>query len=138
LRIVGERLQGVVRERDTVGRLGGDEFVVVVESRGDGASVHLLADRVGEVLRQPVVLDDGGRVFRGTASVGVAAGRYTVAEALLRDADLALYAAKAAGKDRYVLFDAGTHVDAEAALTHAAEAGPSAAQPGFPERLLDG
>jgi diguanylate cyclase (GGDEF)-like protein len=138
LRIVGERLQGVVRERDTVGRLGGDEFVVLVESRGEGASVHLLADRVGEALRQPVVLDDGGRVFRGTASVGAAVGRYAVAEPLLRDADLALYAAKAAGKDRYVLFDAGAHVGVEAALARSAEAGPSAAPPGFPERLLDG
>jgi diguanylate cyclase (GGDEF)-like protein len=137
LRTVGERLRDVVRERDTVGRLGGDEFVVLVESRTDDA-VLLLADRVGEVLRDPVELDARGGVFAGTASVGVAVGRYTVAEALLRDADLALYAAKAAGKDRYVLFDAGAHVADGGARGPEGDAWPTGAQHGSTARQLDG
>jgi diguanylate cyclase (GGDEF)-like protein len=137
LRTVGERLRDVVRERDTVGRLGGDEFVVLVESRTDDA-VLLLADRVGEVLRDPVELDARGGVFAGTASVGVAVGRYTVAEALLRDADLALYAAKAAGKDRYVLFDAGAHVADVGARGPEGDAWPTGAQHGSTARQLDG
>ena len=48
-----------------------------------------------------------------TASIGLALGQYSSPDELLRDADLALYAAKAEGKDRYVLFDAGLYADAE-------------------------
>ena len=70
------------------------------------ATLNLLADRLTEVLREPVELEDGRKLFSVTASIGVAIGRYETPDALLRDADLALYSAKAAGKDRYALFDA--------------------------------
>ncbi len=113
LRVVGDRLAGAVRGQDTVGRLGGDEFVVLVESPANGASMDQFADRMIDVLRQPVELDDGRRIFSVTASIGLAVGQYGTPEELLRDADLALYAAKAAGKDRYVLFDASMNEDAE-------------------------
>jgi len=116
LRVVGERLQSTVREQDTVGRLGGDEFVLLVESSADGETPDLLADRLTEVLREPVELDDGRTIFSVTASIGVTSGRYATPDALLRDADLALYAAKAAGKDRYALFDASTHAGVEGRL----------------------
>ncbi len=106
LRIVGKRLQGAVREQDTVGRLGGDEFVMLVESTPDEGAFDSLADRLTEVLREPVELDDGRKIFSVTASIGVAVGKHATPDALLRDADLALYAAKAAGKDRYALFEA--------------------------------
>jgi diguanylate cyclase (GGDEF)-like protein len=106
LRIVGQRLQSTVRDQDTVGRLGGDEFVVLVESTAEGGALDVLADRLTEVLREPVELEDGHRIFSITASIGVALGQYATPDDLLRDADLALYAAKAAGKDRYALFDA--------------------------------
>jgi diguanylate cyclase (GGDEF)-like protein len=112
LRIVGERLQSAVREQDTVGRLGGDEFVVLVE-KAEQVTLDLLADRLTEALREPVELDDAGKVFSVTASIGVAFGRYSTPDALLRDADLALYAAKAAGKDRYALFDASINTGLE-------------------------
>jgi diguanylate cyclase (GGDEF)-like protein len=105
LRAVAERLRGAVRDQDTVGRLGGDEFVVLVEVPHGGPSPEQLADRLIEALRHPVELDQGGRVVAVTASVGVAVGRYDEPDQLLRDADLALYAAKAEGRDRYVLFD---------------------------------
>jgi diguanylate cyclase (GGDEF)-like protein len=116
LRITGERLQGVVREQDTVGRLGGDEFVVLVESSAEEAALDVLANRLTEALREPVELGDARKLFSITASVGVAVGRYITPDDLLRDADLALYAAKAAGKDRYALFDAGLHANAEGRL----------------------
>ncbi len=103
LRTVGERLQGAVRGRDTVGRLGGDEFVVLVDGADDEKTLDVLADRLTEVLREPVELDGGGKLFSVTASIGVAFGQYSSPDTLLRDADLALYAAKAAGKDRYAL-----------------------------------
>jgi diguanylate cyclase (GGDEF)-like protein len=116
LRIAGERLQSAVREQDTVGRLGGDEFVVLVEATPDQVAPDVLADRLTETLREPVELGDAGKFFSVTASIGVASGQYATPDDLLRDADLALYAAKAAGKDRYALFDAGLYADAEGRL----------------------
>ena len=116
LRVVGERLQGAAREQDTVGRLGGDEFVVLVELTAGEESLDLLADRLTEALREPVEVDGGRKVFPVTASIGVAVGRYATADAILRDADLALYAAKAAGRDRYALFDASMQTGVEARL----------------------
>ena len=116
LRVVGERLKGAARAHDTVGRLGGDEFVVLAESTAGEESLDLLADRIAEVLREPVEIDGGRKVFPVTASVGVAVGRYATPDAVLRDADLALYAAKAAGRDRYALFDASMQAGVEARL----------------------
>ncbi len=106
LKIVAERLENVVREQDSVGRLGGDEFVILVESAARGARLDSLARRVIEALHKPAELDDFGPGFLVTASIGVAFGRYATAEDMLRDARLALLAAKAAGKDRYTLFNA--------------------------------
>ncbi|MGD0454967.1 MAG: bifunctional diguanylate cyclase/phosphodiesterase [Solirubrobacteraceae bacterium] len=116
LRIAGERLQRAVREQDTVGRLSGDEFVVLVEATPDQVSPDVLADRLTETLREPVELGDAGKSFSVTVSIGVAVGQYATPDDLLRDADLALYAAKAAGKDRYALFDASLYADAEGRL----------------------
>jgi diguanylate cyclase (GGDEF)-like protein len=116
LKVVGSRLQSTVRGQDTVGRLGGDEFVVLLESMVDEAALDLLADRLTEVLRQPIELDDGRKIFSVTASIGVAIGQYSAPDHLLRDADLALYAAKAAGKDRYALFDASMYEGVEGRL----------------------
>jgi len=106
LRIVGERLNDVVRTHDTVGRLGGDEFVVLVESAARGIRLDSLAQRMIAALHQPVELDNFGPSFVLTASIGVAFGRYETYEDMLRDARLALASAKAAGKDRYTLFNA--------------------------------
>ncbi len=106
LRNVAERLEGVVRAGDTVGRLGDDEFVILVESAARGARLDALARRVIESLHKPFELEDFGPNFFMTASIGLAFGRYATPDDLLRDAQLALHAAKAAGKDRYTLFNA--------------------------------
>ncbi len=103
LKIVTQRLEQVIRTGDTVGRLGGDEFVILVESAARGVRLDSLARRVIEALHEPVELEGFGPSFVLTASIGVAFGRYTIPEDLLRDAHLA---AKAAGKDRYTLFNA--------------------------------
>jgi diguanylate cyclase (GGDEF)-like protein len=103
---VGERLQSAVRDQDTVGRLGGDEFIVLVDSSRDDVALESLADRMIQLLRQPIELGGASRSMSVTVSIGLAAGRYETADQLMRDADLALYAAKAAGKNRYTLFDA--------------------------------
>ena len=109
LSTVAERLRGAVRAQDTIGRLGGDEFVVLSELSGGEASLELLAERLSDILRDPVPLAGGAKAISVTASIGVAVGRYASPDTLLRDADLALYTAKAAGKDRHVLYDARMH-----------------------------
>lgn len=106
LKVVAARLQGVVRESDTVGRMGGDEFVVLLDPSSTNVSPELVAERITTVLRQPIDLEDaGGRPVFVTASIGIATGQNTTADDLLRNADLALYEAKAAGKDRFVAFE---------------------------------
>ena len=100
LRQVSERLAGRTRAHDTVGRLGGDEFVVLCpDCDTDGAEA--LAQRFQTSFDRP--FDLGGRVARLTASIGVATaaeGDTGVRSAdLVRDADLAMYAAKAAGRN---------------------------------------
>jgi diguanylate cyclase (GGDEF)-like protein len=102
LRTIGSRLGSVLRDSDTVGRLGGDEFVVLLEPE-DAPSPESVAERILEVLRQPIEMDSG-QVVRLSASIGVAVAQHVSADKLLRDADLALYAAKEAGKNRYVVF----------------------------------
>jgi diguanylate cyclase (GGDEF)-like protein len=104
LRAVGSRLGGLIRDADTVGRLGGDEFVVLLEPGDTRPSPELVAERILELLNQPIELG-GGVEVRLTASVGIAVGGRETTEQLLRDADLALYSAKHAGKNRYVVFE---------------------------------
>ena len=105
LRQVGARLKATLRDNDTVGRIGGDEFVMLIDSIGLDAAPTLVAERILEVLRQPIGLPEDARApILLTASIGIATGRPESAETLLKDADLALYEAKAGGKDKYVTF----------------------------------
>jgi diguanylate cyclase (GGDEF)-like protein len=112
LRTVAERLETTVRAEDTVGRMSGDEFVVLFEANPD-EPIEALAERLNSVLREPILLTPGAAPAQVTASIGIACGRYATADELLRDADMALFQAKAAGKDRYVLFDASTSTSAD-------------------------
>jgi diguanylate cyclase (GGDEF)-like protein len=123
LTVAGSRLLAAVREQDTVGRLGGDEFIVLVEATPEEPTLDVLADRLIETLREPVELGEADKPFTVTASIGVASGLYATPDDLLRDADLALYAAKAAGKDRYALFDAGLYGELEGRLALQADLG---------------
>ncbi len=103
---VADRLANVVRAQDTVGRLGGDRFVVLVESAARGVRLDSLARRVIESMHKPVELPGFGPGFFVTASIGIAYGQYARTEDLLHDAELALQAAKTAGKDGYTVFNA--------------------------------
>jgi len=118
LKIFAQRLAGVVRAEDTVGRFSADKFVVLVESAARGVRLDSLAGRMIEALHKPIELDESGPRFFSTASIGVAFGRYASHEDLFRDAQLALTAAKAAGKDRYTLFNANmrTIIESRAVL----------------------
>jgi diguanylate cyclase (GGDEF)-like protein len=103
------RLGTCVRPADTVARLGGDEFVILLEEIVDDMDASRVAERIHEVLKAPFVLDDH-EVFT-TASIGIAPGspRYRNVQDLLRDADAAMYRAKAMGKSRHEMFDTAMH-----------------------------
>jgi diguanylate cyclase (GGDEF)-like protein/PAS domain S-box-containing protein len=96
------RLRDNVRPGDTLARLGGDEFAVLIEDL-DGRDTGALAERLLDELRQPVRLTS--RDIRCTASIGVANGDDITGEEVLRNADLAMYAAKRQGRNAYALFD---------------------------------
>jgi diguanylate cyclase (GGDEF)-like protein/PAS domain S-box-containing protein len=101
---VGARLAQCMRAGDTVARLGGDEFGILVEKVDDDALALGVAERELQAIRAPLYLD-GHEVFVG-ASIGVAFGRDAEsADDLLRNADVAMYTAKGAGKGRYALFE---------------------------------
>ncbi len=112
LREVAKVLQAVCGETDTLARLGGDEFAIIHTSMQDPRSVAVLADRLVNALSQPFPLASG--TARIGASIGIACapidGRD--ADALMRHADLALYRAKADGRNRFHFFD--TSLDAAA------------------------
>ena len=114
LRQVGARLKTVLRENDTVGRLVGDEFVMLIDSLGLDAAPELVAERILDVLRQPIRLSQSAhQPLLVTASIGIATGRPASAEDLMQDADLALYKAKALGKDGYVKFETAMQTAAQ-------------------------
>ncbi|HET6548202.1 MAG TPA: EAL domain-containing protein [Solirubrobacter sp.] len=110
LRVVAERIAGVLRETDTIGRLGGDEFVVLVEG-----GAETVARRVLTVLREPFDLGTGSPISI-TTSIGIASGDRAAAKDLLRDADIALYEAKGAGRNRYAEFRHEMHIAAHERL----------------------
>lgn len=106
---VAQRLRRVSRRTDTVARLGGDEFAIVVD--GDPQRVLSVAERVLDALRDPVTVE--GHPCWATASIGVRfAVRGQDADLLLRDADTAMYAAKARGRGRYAVYEPGMHTTA--------------------------
>ncbi len=110
LQAVAARLSAALRASDTVGRLGGDEFVILAEGSSLAAGSALVAQRLLDVLAEPFVLDaDRATPRTVTASIGIADGDRPRADDLLRDADIALYRAKAAGRNRYVQFAAEMH-----------------------------
>ena len=101
---VGSRLQSGMREGDTVGRLGGDEYVLLIEGPSLSAGAEVVADRILEALDAPFDVAGSKRPISVSASIGVAVGDRSTPEKLLRDADIALYQAKAAGKRCRVFF----------------------------------
>jgi len=110
---VGDRLKNTLRQADTAARLGGDEFAILLEDGGDGAEAAQVASRILTSLEGPFHLD-GKEMFIG-ASIGIASADHTRStgpegtEELLRNADVAMYMAKEAGKGRYQVFEAAMH-----------------------------
>ena len=90
----------------TIARLGGDEFVVLVDSIRQPIDAAVIADRLLQFCSEPYILC--GQTVRSSASIGIVCSdsRYVNADEMLRDADIAMYQAKARGKAQYVMFDA--------------------------------
>ncbi len=104
LREIGRRLLRAVRDVDTVARLGGDEFVVLLDGIKGPGELDEIADRINDGLSVPLLI--GADHVVPSASVGVLIGEsgYEESEEILRDADIAMYSAKAAGKNRREVF----------------------------------
>ena len=105
LRMVAERLRGLVRETDTIARMGGDEFAIVQAAIAEPADATALAQRIIEALSEPYDID-GQQVVIGT-SVGIAVGPGdgSSPDKLMRNADLALYRAKGDGRGTFRFFE---------------------------------
>jgi diguanylate cyclase (GGDEF)-like protein len=126
---IAQRLTGCLRSSDTVARLGGDEFVILLENGHTTDSVESIILRIFEALK-PAFYPKGYEIYV-TASIGVVrnVASYTQPEEVLRDADIAMYQAKAMGKARFEIFSpdlrtvAITRMELEKELRRALEHG---------------
>ncbi len=111
---VTDRISGLVRQGDLVARLGGDEFAILTDDEPDLHSSRAMAERLVRDLRVPYVI--GEHTITVTASIGIAgavdAGRDALE--LVRNADVAMYMAKANGKAGFAVFDPGMHASIRA------------------------
>lgn len=124
---VGKRVSACLRPGDTVARLGGDEFAVLLEGVLEEADATSVAERMIDLFRQVLTLE--GHEVYVTTSIGIAVsrGRHTRPADVLKEADVALYRAKAAGRSCFVVFDSSMSAgglegpDLEADLRRAVE-----------------
>src|SRR5688572_3328705 len=106
---VSRRLESCLRQGDSLARLGGDEFAILLNELNDEQQANAIAFRIQHALSAPFSI--GGKEVFTSASIGIAFGRtqYENPEEIMRDADTAMYHAKARGKARHELFDADMH-----------------------------
>jgi diguanylate cyclase (GGDEF)-like protein len=106
---VTERISRLVRDTDLMARLGGDEFAILTSDSPDLKRSRAMAERLVTELRAPYLIGD--RTVTVTASIGIASGRDAVdaAAEIVRNADVAMYMAKANGKAGFAVFDPGMH-----------------------------
>jgi len=106
LKQVADRLRGCVRDTDTVARLGGDEFAVIQTALAGANDAALLAQRMREAVRAPYSVDGNHLVIDISIGIAMAPADGGSVEELLKNADLATYAAKAQGRGTYRFFEA--------------------------------
>ncbi|HEX5761265.1 MAG TPA: EAL domain-containing protein [Thermoanaerobaculia bacterium] len=114
---VARRVEVLLRPGDTVARLGGDEFAILLDGVEEPAQATRVAQRINRELSRPFTVQ-GHEIFV-TTSLGItlsSSAVYERPEDVLRDADTAMYRAKAAGKDRHAIFDREMHAHAVALL----------------------
>jgi diguanylate cyclase (GGDEF)-like protein/PAS domain S-box-containing protein len=110
LRIVSERLKGVLRQSDSLARLGGDEFVILAGS-ADSEHAAAVAQKILDTLRSPINLAGEAITISGSIGIALFPDHGADRHLLMRAADIAMYAAKAAGRNRYHFYseDMSTH-----------------------------
>ena len=101
LKTVGERLTVALRKSDTVARMGGDEFLVIIPEIDDAEDTDIIAGKILQAFKEPFIIS--GRNLSVTTSLGVAIYPHDGkdGEALIKNADIAMYAAKATGRNKY-------------------------------------
>jgi diguanylate cyclase (GGDEF)-like protein/PAS domain S-box-containing protein len=114
---IAHLLKGCVRTRDTVSRWGGDEFVIFLDPIKDIQEAVEVAERIKRTLEKPI--DVEGKAIYTSASIGILMGNntYTTSNEIFRDVDIALYRAKALGRNRYEIFGPEMYQEAIAQLT---------------------
>jgi diguanylate cyclase (GGDEF)-like protein len=108
---VASRIRGCLRRPDTAARLGGDEFALLIEGVDSAIEAEHVARRVLDVLREPFTVSGTSVIVRASLGIAVADKNDANATILMRQADVAMYVAKGAGRNRYVLFAPGMESD---------------------------
>jgi len=116
LRAIAGRLREAVRGSDTLGRIGGDQFVVLADVVSLHEGPDPIARKLLDCLAEPFTGVKPGVPLHVSATIGIAWGRRDTAEDLIRDADIAMHEAKAAGKARYMVFEPAMHTAARGRL----------------------
>jgi diguanylate cyclase (GGDEF)-like protein len=125
LTAMARRLESCLRTADTVARLGGDEFVIFLEDINSINDATYVAARIHEELKLPFSIEGSSIIVSASIGIVLSTAGYKNPDEILRDADIALYRAKALGKARYELFDskmrdkARARLDLESALRQA-------------------
>ena len=117
LKQIARRLESSLRAGDVVARLGGDEFTILINRVGEPAVVLRVAERIQANLQKPFEIGGSSKVFM-SASIGIALSTtgHEKAEDMVRDADIAMYRAKAKGKAQHQVFDRAMHEQASKQL----------------------
>jgi diguanylate cyclase (GGDEF)-like protein len=118
---VARRLTSIARRTDTVARLGGDEFVLLCAHLNDDDDLRLISDRVVRAIRAPMAIAGVDLTVTGSLGIVLTADPHVAPGELLRQADIALYDAKRAGRNRFEMFDAEIHLAGQSTTSLAAE-----------------
>ncbi|HEY2004829.1 MAG TPA: EAL domain-containing protein [Solirubrobacteraceae bacterium] len=129
LTVLAERFREMLRPMDTVARFGGDEFTFLFEELESEREAILIADRISQSARQPVILgsDEGETTVQVSIGISIVTDPSVTPDSVIRDADVAMYRAKELGGDRFELYDetarvrASRRLDLENALRRAVD-----------------
>jgi diguanylate cyclase (GGDEF)-like protein len=116
LKRVAVRVSAHLREEDTAARFGGDEFAVLLQHLNDFSDVEQIVMRLRDDLGRPYDLNGQEVVVSASIGIATSANDYVLAEDVLRDADIAMYQAKATGRAGFATFDASMHAVAMSRL----------------------